>query len=77
MTASITQASYTFEALRMHATSTPTRKLRPIHGIGTVTFRSDILQCVMSLAVSTVAVTVRAQSGDGQAKDLPLTVSGP
>ena len=49
----------------------------PVHTIGTVTFRSDILQCVMSVAVSTVAVTVRARSGHGQAKDLSLTVSGP
>jgi len=46
----------------------------PIHTIGTVTFRSDILQCVMSVAVSTVAVTVRARSGHKQAKDLSLTV---
>ena len=41
----------------------------PIHTIRTVTFRSNVLYCV--------AVTVRARSSHGQAKDLSLTVSGP
>jgi hypothetical protein len=44
---------------------------------GTVTFRPAAGHCVMSVALSTVAVTVKTRSGHGQVTDPPLTVCGP